>query len=644
MRNSNQQDQGGPRWWYVVLAALILVLMALLLVVVWQVPHLLPGLEAERTALPWTSTPAATAFRATPTPLVVEPTISDLSARVDDEARTITFHLAAEVAPDREIAELLLWYDTAAGHEVRRYTGPLSTSTRMSYRLDALQEGLTRTLTAGHELDYWWLVRDTAGESARAGGTVFLGPNLQSLVATPAPEPPPVDFQWSVSETQRFQLYYMPDTAAERDLSHLGQLAEASLEEIRSVLEIPFDDQMSVYLVPRVFWQGGAAYSGKIQLISYLDRNYTSVETWSYFTHEGAHALAQDLLQPKENGGGPDGVLIEGLAVWASDGHYRREPIDAWAAYVTGSEDYLPLEKLRAGPFYDFQHETSYLEGGSFVKYLIERYGLDRFKQLYGQTTGKAADDEVLVRKLYGKDYGGLEAEWLTHLESVTPTPEQMENWLLKVRFFDLMRRYETELDADARVLPSSPPPEWTSDTLKVFLGRKQARLNVVLEMALIAAHDRIYEDGDPEGAASLLDDVETALDEGGALTRPSLQARHDILDLVETQDRALLGAAAGAYRSTLEPASVLSLDDVVEEALRTPFTAYRQEMVRLEVADDGLVAEGAVLLHAQAADGDYPGDGQLYAVSFRNVDSQWLMTGRELTEVTLALPPAVAD
>ena len=38
------------------------------------------------------------------------------------------------------------------------------------------------------------------------------------------------------------------------------------------------------------------------------------------------------------------------------------------------------------------------------------------------------------------------------------------------------------DVDPDARLLPSTAPPEWTSDTLKVFLGRVGAPVNVVLE------------------------------------------------------------------------------------------------------------------------------------------------------------------
>jgi hypothetical protein len=640
---SGEQERGAPRWRFLVLAAVIFVLMVAALLLLWQVPYLLPEfLEQPPEPVP-SATATAAPPTATPTLAVLEPTISGFLAEVDDSARTITFSMEAQVPPERRVSEVLLWYDTETGHNAQRTTGPLSHTVSISYELDALLEGLTRTLTTTQELDYWWLVRDTDGETTRAGGTVMLGPQLRSVVTVPEPEPLGVDFTWAVSETEHFQLHYVPGTAAERDRFELGAVAEESLSLIQPVLDVSFDGQMSIYLVPRIFWQGGAAYGDKVQLISYLDRNYTAVETWSYFTHEGTHALAQDILQPKENGGGPDGVLVEGLAVWASGGHYGEEPIDEWAAVVAASDEYLPLAELRNGPFYDFQHEISYLQGGSFVQYLVGRYGLDTLKTLYGQATGETEHDEELVQDLYGKGYADLEAEWRAYLAGLDPTPEQAELWRLQVRTFDLMRRYETELDPDARLLPSTTPPEWMSDTLKVFLKRADAPVNLVVETALIAAQERAH-GGDLGGAEALLDDVEAALDEDGALTRPALLGRLQILEALALQDRAVLRADAGAYRDTLDPASDLARSSAVAERLSPAFRSYRQEPVRLDLSDDGLRAHGVVLIHADLVDGDLAEDGQLFAVEFIQAGGRWLMSRREPTQPDLFPPPARAD
>jgi len=622
--HSSDNANGPLRLRYLLPVALLLLLGAALLGLLWQMP---------RQAVPAPALlPTANRPPATPTPAVLKPTFTHLATEVEDEARTVTFRMAGQVPPDRQVAEVILWYDTEAGHRLQRTSGPLTDRVAVTYRLDASQEGLTTTHTSG-ELGYWWWLRDTAGETVRAGGSVPLGPQLQALLTTPTPEAPPTDFTWVTSDSQHYSFHYVAGSAAERDRQQLGTVAEAALRRITAVLDMPYEGRMDVYLIPRVFWQGGAAYGGKQQLVSYLARNYTGVETWSYFTHEGTHALAQDLLQQDE--GGPDGVLVEGLAVWASDGHYRQEPIDLRAAATVASEDYIPLADLRAGPFYDFQHEISYIEAASFVKYLVENYGLDKLKELYGRANGEAAHDEALVRKLCGQSYAELETAWLAYLGSLSPGEQEARSWQLEIRFFDLMRRYETEFDPDARLLPSNAPPEWTTDTLKAMLHRSDEPLNIVLETALIAAEERRHR-GDLDGATALLDDLEAALDAGGELGRTSLQARREILDLLAEQDRALLLADAEGYHRTLS--AEYRLPFVPEALLRQPITDYQQELVRLDSAGGGQRAEGLILLHAQLADGPLPGNGRLFAVSFEREADGWRLS--HLTPYTMALAP----
>lgn len=639
--HSDQEQGQSPRYGYLLLAALILVLAAALMAGLWQVPRLLGDPTA--TPLPPTSEPAVTA---TPTePAVTEaPTITALLAQVDDAAATIVFEMKAQVPPDRRVEEVLLWYDTQAGQQVKRFDGPFADEVSLSYRLDAREEGLTRTLTNTAPLDYWWLVRDSTGDDLRRGDQVPLGPYLRSLVRAPAPEPVAEDAAWTVFETEHFRLFFVPGTAAERDRVEIGALAEEALAAISAKLQIDPEGQTDIYLTPRVFWQGGAAYGDKVQLISYLDRNYTAIEVWSYFTHEGTHTLAHSILQQQEDGGGPGSILVEGLAVWASGGHYSREPIDAWAATVAASDDYIPLVELRSGPFHSFQHETAYLESASFVKYLIETYGLDLFKELYGRTSGRTGYDDLLVEELYGKSYHDLENEWLAYLETIEPTPEQVEKWELRVRAFDLMRRYETEMDPDARILPSTPPPEWTSDTLQIFSRRLNEPENIVLETALIAALARLGE-GDTAEAEALLDDVEAALDKGTDPDAPSLQAREDILELLARQDAAVLRADADAYRETVVPGSPLALPGAVEEALAPPYTAYWHELARVELSEDGQRARATVLLHADLADGAEPeGEPRLFSASLIRSGGGWLMLERQEAAVELSMPPVAGD
>jgi len=138
----------------------------------------------------------------------------------------------------------------------------------------------------------------------------------------------------------------------------------------------------------------------------------------------------------------------------ATGGHYRPEPIDDLAAIIADSDSYIPLSMLRGGPFYGFQHETStWRPDRSSSSDQALRVG-HVSSSCTARRPARPEFDDRLAEALYGKTYAELEAEWLGYLDSLSPTAEQAESWGFNVRYFDLMRRYQTDLDPDARILP----------------------------------------------------------------------------------------------------------------------------------------------------------------------------------------------
>jgi hypothetical protein len=115
------------------------------------------------------------------------------------------------------------------------------------------------------------------------------------------------------------------------------------------------------------------------------------------------------------------------------------------------------------------------------------------------------------------------------------------------------------------------------------------------------------------------------------------------------TQDRAILLAGAGAYREGLATGSELARPEAIAERLAPPFRAYSQEVVRLDLFDDGLRARGVVLVHADVFEGvsvgaEFAENGMLFAVEFVRERDRWLMSAREPTGTLLQLPPERPD
>jgi hypothetical protein len=626
--DENGNGQGPLRWPYLLLAAFIMAAAGVLLLGLWSLPNFVPALAVRPT-----DTPSPTA---TPTATPVVFGMDELVATADEEALTLTFRAQASAPSSSPLVEAVLWYDTEAGRETVSLPLPQRETVQLAYTATLATEGFTTTLT-NNELDYWWLVRDTAGKSQRRGGILEVGADLAARAVAPTLEPLPDDFAWSERSGVHFAYLYQSDTAAARDLDQIADVAELALATITPTLHSEATAPLTVYLVPRLFWQGAAAYGGDTLLVSYLDRNYTGIETWSYFAHESVHLLAHKWIQPKDEGG-PDGILVEGLAVWATGGHYYRDPIDQWAAAIAASDQYVPLEQLRTGDFYyEFQHEIAYHESASFVKYLIERNGLDTFRELYGQATDEPAHDEQLILRLYGAGYDELESEWLSWLAALPPDAGARAQWWLTVRFFDLLRLYQSELDPPARILPSDVPSNWEEPLLRDFSHRAQQPVNRLLETALIAAHDLIRK-GDLEAAGQLMDQIEATVSANGHLIGSELVRRQQILDLLHEQDRAMLRADARALRNTLDPAQSLRLGTQIESEMQSyAFTQYEQELVALSM-DDELV-QARVLLHTDTLDGPHPDAGKLFTVTLLRRPEGWWVASREAYQPDLRVP-----
>ncbi len=303
---------------------------------------------------------------------------------------------------------------------------------------------------------------------------------------------------WLTASTAHYTFYYLPNTPAQRDLSKLEGWAEQGLKVVSAKSEITPSVQMKVYLVPRIFWQSGAAYGEEI-LLSYPDRNYTSVEVPIAIQHETTHALAALIV----HGNNVGGLLGEGFSVWATGGHYHHEDLLALASTLTAENQklYIPLTALR-NDFYGAQHEIAYLEGGAYDQWLIDKYGLSKFKQYLNQPDNP--------QPIMGKSNAQLESDWLAALKATPHTASDVSYVQLQVRYYDVMREYETNKDPDARYLPQPQPSDWTTSILSHFLAPASSPTDIALEDKLIAAGNAIVA-RDMNTASALLDQVATA-------------------------------------------------------------------------------------------------------------------------------------
>lgn len=423
------------------------------------------------------------------------------------------------VAPSTA-TEAILWYDTEQGHQAQRFAVQPNETLQHSVAVSFKQEGLVVPMPFSGRLDYWWALRDGKGSVIwREADALFLPLRLRALAGAPEPTLPR-PFAWSEASSEHYLFRFYPGSAAARDIEQIKRSAEQALVHDSAIIPATEAISITVYLVPRIFWQGGVAYDGSTLMISYTDRNYAGVGAELYLQHETVHALAHGLVK---EGGDIGGLIGEGLATYVPGGHYGPEPIDAWTAALRRNGRFVPLCRLRV-TFFEQQHEIAYLEGASFVGYLIRTFGLPAFRTFYADepaipedaaqdVDGFCAREATRTTAGTGKTYAELEAGWMSFLDEQDPSTTEQAGIEGQLRFFDLMRHYQEVRDPDARILPQSPR-RWDATLQRAFATPALTETNALYETLFIAT-DRALDGGDPATANALMDELDIAISTG---------------------------------------------------------------------------------------------------------------------------------
>ena len=339
---------------------------------------------------------------------------------------------------------------------------------------------------------------------------------LQAEAQLPWPEPLA---QWANQETDCCLIYYITHTAVERDLKQLLDLTDAQADHAMNMLNVAFTEPIEITLVPRVVGQGGFA-RGDIY-ISYLDRNYIGNNFETVLHHEMIHILDGELADSWR-----PAILVEGLAVYLTGGHYKIGPLLPQAAALLpptngepGLDWYLPLNTL-SDDFYLSQHEIGYIQASALVAFMVNTWGWEAFSDFYwnlvlepGETQSQALD--AGLRMNFGITLSQLEEQFISALKQETVTENLYNDVRLMVEIYEAARRYQQILDPSAYFLSAWLPDGREMRQRKILadlLRHPSKPENVALETLLVSANQS-WQVGDYKTAQNALDALGAVLD-----------------------------------------------------------------------------------------------------------------------------------
>lgn len=228
--------------------------------------------------------------------------------------------------------------------------------------------------------------------------------------------------------------HFSPEYVGPSEIQDMSQRYEATYNRINAKLGIQFGEPVDVYLYPEkmeVLIQESLPYLSQYNLTSNeIHVYYTGLQDHGQIEHEMVHVMTAHLGNFRA-GFSPSALLVEGLAEYIVAQPWNLG-VDKWVKGFLDQDMYIPLAGLHRDHDFRGQNQIiAYEEAGSFVKYLIETYGLEKFKLLYSRPS---------FFKTYGKSLCKLEKKWLDSLAAIVLQKNELDLIGFRVTLGDIYK------------------------------------------------------------------------------------------------------------------------------------------------------------------------------------------------------------
>lgn len=229
----------------------------------------------------------------------------------------------------------------------------------------------------------------------------------------------------SVYKTEHFDIIYPPDQNWSNDIETIAKLHEYYYTQLKERLNLKTDIRISSFIFRNEDEKKELTGAGRTQIAKpWLKEIYlTPISvTDSKLCHEISHILVGQLLDSPLNLYGkfrgliPNMAVIEGISV-ALEPETNILGLHEKAAILL-KKNKLPSFKhlFNISKFYSISGSISYSTSGSFIKFLIDKYGIEKFKKIL-----QYSEFDVV----YNKSISEIENEYRDFLSKIEISPQK---------------------------------------------------------------------------------------------------------------------------------------------------------------------------------------------------------------------------
>jgi len=216
------------------------------------------------------------------------------------------------------------------------------------------------------------------------------------------------DGVWNFDPSANFDFYFIPKSLADARWNGLRDFMEVNFKDFKELFQLNFPGKINCFLspcaVPEVIWDGRMGYA--------IDPPRSNCFVLYSHDDNTVDPMPAYLTRIYRFLGYAPPLLAEGMAAYFEFPHF-------YARTLKRSHQLPRLNvMLKSVDYFSLPENNNVSAAASFVKYLLDTYGLNRFTDLY-----RAASDLTMTKCIadtYGKPLDSLERDWLAALDTVT--------------------------------------------------------------------------------------------------------------------------------------------------------------------------------------------------------------------------------
>jgi len=208
------------------------------------------------------------------------------------------------------------------------------------------------------------------------------------------------DGVWNFDPSAHFDLYFVPKSLADARWNMLRDFLESNYKDFKELFQFDFPGKINCFLspcvLPQVTWDKRMGYaidpprSNCFMLYSHGENTVDPIPAY--------------LVRIYRYMGYAPPLLAEGMAAYFDFPHY-------FAGDLRRADKLPPLSMLlKSVDYYSLPQQENISAASSFVKFLIDTYGPNKFKQLYAAASDLTIQNQFPT--VYDKTLSQLESEW----------------------------------------------------------------------------------------------------------------------------------------------------------------------------------------------------------------------------------------